>query len=89
MGAKKRGEITMDKFIKSKEELIVTVRKLINVEFSEEEETEILSLLEKSVPDFKELMRLIYWSDNKLTPEEIVEKVLRYQPIIIPPPSDD
>ncbi|KFZ40028.1 MULTISPECIES: hypothetical protein [Thermoactinomyces] len=79
----------MDKFIKSKEELIVTVRKLINVEFSEEEETEILSLLEKSVPDFKELMRLIYWSDNKLTPEEIVEKVLRYQPIIIPPPSDD
>jgi hypothetical protein len=89
LGAKKRGEITMDKFIKSKEELIVTVRKLINVEFSEEEETEILSLLEKSVPDFKELMRLIYWSDNKLTPEEIVEKVLRYQPIIIPPPSDD
>jgi hypothetical protein len=78
----------MDKFIKSKEELIVTVRKLINVEFSEEEETEILSLLEKSVPDFKELMRLIYWSDNKLTPEEIVEKVLRYQPIIIPPPSE-
>ena len=78
----------MDKFIKSKEELIVTVRKLINVEFSEEEETEILSLLEKSVPDFKELMRLIYWSDNKLLPEEIVEKVLRYQPIIIPPPSE-
>jgi hypothetical protein len=33
-------------------------------------------------------MRLIYWSDNKLTPEEIVEKVLRYQPIIIPPPSE-
>ncbi|MBH8584490.1 MULTISPECIES: hypothetical protein [Thermoactinomyces] len=79
----------MDKFIKSKEELIVTVRKLINVEFSEEEETEILSLLEKSVPDFKELMRLIYWSDNELTPEEIVEKALRYQPIITPPPSDD
>ena len=36
----------MDKFIKSKEELIVTVRKLINVEFSEEEETEILSYWE-------------------------------------------
>jgi hypothetical protein len=89
LGAKKRGKITMDKFIKSKEELIVTVRKLINVEFSEEEETEILSLLEKSVPDFKELMRLIYWSDNELTPEEIVEKALRYQPIITPPPSDD
>ncbi|KPC75938.1 hypothetical protein ADL26_05455 [Thermoactinomyces vulgaris] len=79
----------MDDFIKSKEELIEVVRKLINVEFSEEEEAKILSLLERSVPDFKQLMTLIYWSDIELTPEEIVEEALNYQPIITPPPSNE
>ena len=79
----------MDDFIKSKEELIDVVRKLIHVEFSEEEESEVLSVLEKSVPHFKELMKLIYWNDQELTPEEIVEKALRYEPVLTPAPSDE
>jgi len=79
----------MNDFIRTKEVLINVIRKLINVEYSEEEEAEILELLEKTVPDFKKLMTLIYWNDQELTPERIVEEALKYQPIITSPPNND
>lgn len=79
----------MDDFIRSKKDLIEVIRKLINVEFTEEEEAKVFSLLERSVPDFKELMRLIYWNDEELNPEQIVDKALSYQPIITPPPRNE
>ncbi|MBH8605421.1 MULTISPECIES: bacteriocin immunity protein [unclassified Thermoactinomyces] len=78
----------MADFIKSREELIEVVKKLMNAEYSEEEEEKVFDLLEKTVPDFKKMMRLIYWSDRELSPEEIVEESLHYQPIITPPSSD-
>ncbi|MBN2909178.1 hypothetical protein JQC72_06535 [Polycladomyces sp. WAk] len=69
--------------------MINVIKKLINVEYSEEEEAQILELIEKTVPDFKKLMTLIYWNDKELTPEQIVEEALSYQPIITPPPNND
>lgn len=73
--------------VRTKQQLIELVRRIMNAECTEEEQDEMLDLLERSVPH-PEISDLIFWDDRNLTPEEIVEKALRYQPIIAPPPSD-
>ncbi len=76
----------------SREELVRLVEKIIRVEGTEEEIDAMLDLFGRSVPD-PEAERLIYWSDEDLTAEEIVDRALSYKPIILPgrqePPSED
>lgn len=76
----------MDK-VRTKRQLIELVRRIMNAEGTEEEQDEMLDLFERSVPH-PEISDLIFWDDRNLTPEEIVEEVLNYQPIITPLPSD-
>ncbi|MFC7443160.1 bacteriocin immunity protein [Laceyella putida] len=74
--------------VRTKEELIELVRKIVNAEGTEEELDEMLDLLERRVPH-PEVSDLIYWDERNLTPEEIVEEALDYQSIITPPPSNE
>ncbi|MFE5321528.1 bacteriocin immunity protein [Paenibacillus sp. NPDC056579] len=64
----------------SKEELIELVRKIMNVEGSEEEIDNMIDLLKYSVPH-PEVSDLIYWNENELTAEQVVEQALSYKPI--------
>jgi len=64
----------------SKEDLIELVRKIMNVEGTEEEIDDMIDILKSSVPH-PEVSDLIYWNENDLTPEQIVEQALNYKPI--------
>ncbi|WP_066303907.1 bacteriocin immunity protein [Bacillus sp. FJAT-29814] len=65
-----------------KDELIILVEKIINVEGSENEINDMICILEKNVLH-PEVTDLIFYNDEHLTPEEIVEKALSYQPITL------
>ncbi len=60
------------------EEMVRLVRKLIGVEYSEDEQNAVLERLEEALPH-AELSDLIYWSKIDLTPEQIVEEALRQE----------
>jgi len=62
----------------TREELIELVKKISAAEGTEEEINNMLSLLKKNVPDPR-VSNYIYWDD--LTPEEVVDKALKYKPI--------
>lgn len=64
----------------SKEDLIELVRKIINVEGTEEEIDNMIDILEQSVPH-PEVSDLIFWNEIELTPEQVVEQALSYKPI--------
>lgn len=64
----------------SKEDLIELVRKIMNVEGSEEEIDRMIEILKQSVPH-PEVSDLIFWNENDLTPEQVVELALSYKPI--------
>jgi coproporphyrinogen III oxidase-like Fe-S oxidoreductase len=64
----------------SKEEMIELVRKIINVDASEEEIINMIELLKYSAPH-PEVSDLIYRNENELTAEQIVEQALSYKPI--------
>jgi hypothetical protein len=68
----------MDKL--NRTQLIELVNRIINVEGTEEEIDDMLTLLEENVLD-PEVSKLIYWNDEELTAEEIVDKALSYKPI--------
>lgn len=70
----------MDKLFR--EELIVLVNKIIECEGSEDEINEMLEVLKRNVPH-PEVDDLIYWNEEELTTEEIVDKALAYRPIQI------
>ncbi|CAN7743057.1 bacteriocin immunity protein [Paenibacillus sp. LjRoot56] len=63
-----------------KEELIELVRKIMNVEGSEEEIDNMIEILKSNVPH-PEVSDLIYWNENELTAEQVVEQALSYKPI--------
>ncbi|MGO4109711.1 bacteriocin immunity protein [Paenibacillus sp. YAF4_2] len=63
-----------------KEELIELVRKIMNVEGSEEEIDNMIELLKSNVPH-PEVSDLIYWNEKELTAEQVVEQALSYKPI--------
>ncbi|MDI7277918.1 MAG: bacteriocin immunity protein [Anaerolineae bacterium] len=67
----------------SRAELVRLVERIINIEGTEEEIDAMLDLLARSVPH-PEVEALIYWNDQDLTAEQIVDKALRYEPIIVP-----
>jgi hypothetical protein len=63
-----------------REQLIQLVTKIINVEGSEEQIDEWVQLVEDNVPH-PAVTDLIYYSQEQLTPEQIVDKALAYKPI--------
>jgi len=67
----------------SREELIILVEKIINCEGTEEEIDQMIEIVEKNVPH-PEVSDLIFWDEEDLSPEQIVDKALNYKPIILP-----
>ena len=76
----------------SREELIALVETILRCEATEEVLDEKYELLEKNLID-PELGNYMYWSKVEMTPEEIVDKALAFEPIILPGlegwPEDD
>ena len=64
----------------SRSELIALVTKIVNEEGSEEEIDQWLETLCANVPHPGET-DLIYYADEELSPEEIVDQALSYRPI--------
>ncbi len=68
----------------SKDELVQLVEKIINNEGTDEEIDNWVVIVERSVP-MPGITNLIYYSHEKLTAEEVVERALAYRPIQLPP----
>ncbi|MGH1288693.1 bacteriocin immunity protein [Bacillus toyonensis] len=64
----------------TREKLIDLVSKIVECEGAEEEIDEMIEVVEKNVPH-PEVSDLIYWNDEDLTPEQIVDIALAYKPI--------
>jgi len=64
----------------NREDLIELVRRIMNVEGTEDEIDDMIDTLKSCVPH-PEVSDLIYWNKNDLTPEQIVEQALNYKPI--------
>ncbi|MDQ0763461.1 hypothetical protein [Streptomyces canus] len=64
----------------SREELVRTVQLLIDANLAEEEEDQIIKGLKSSI-FHPSITDLIYYSDPKLTAEEVVDRALAYRPI--------
>ncbi|WP_338139486.1 bacteriocin immunity protein [Paenibacillus thiaminolyticus] len=72
----------------SNEELVKLVTDIMNAEGTEEEIDSMLDLLCKSVPH-PSVSDLIFWNDEDLSPEEIVDIALTHQSIVLPEPEED
>lgn len=59
-------------------ELVELVNKICNPKLSDEEVSEYIEILEESVPH-PAPSDLIFWNDEDLSPEEIVEIALAYK----------
>jgi hypothetical protein len=71
----------------SKKELIELVKNICEGNYnSEEERHDMLEVFMYNVPH-PEAPNLIFYHKPRLTPEEIVDKALSYQPIILDSPS--
>lgn len=64
----------------TREELIELVNKIIECEGSEEEIDVMIEVVKRNVP-YPDISDLIYWSEDELTPEQIIDKALNYKPI--------
>ncbi|MCY8938855.1 bacteriocin immunity protein [Peribacillus frigoritolerans] len=62
----------------SKEELVELVNKICNPKQSDEEVSEYIDILEGNVPH-PAPSDLIFWNDEDLSPEEVVEIALAYK----------
>ncbi|MFF4112138.1 bacteriocin immunity protein [Streptomyces sp. NPDC001714] len=65
---------------KTREELIRMVQQLIDAHLPEAEEDALVEELKQSVPHPR-VTDLIYYSDQDLTAEEVVDRALAYRPI--------
>ena len=72
----------IDKFAVSLKQLAKTFLKLEEKKqtFSEEEIDEMIDMVKKNVP-YPDISDLIYWNEEELTPEQIVDKALEYKPM--------
>lgn len=74
----------------NRDELIDLVRKIMDFEGIEKEVDEYIDVLEKNVPD-PQVTGYIFWPSRYTSPprelsaEEVVDRALSYQPIILPP----
>ena len=66
----------------TREELTNLVNKIVECEGSEEEIDEMIEIVKRNVPH-PEISDLIYWNEEELTPEQIVDKALNYKPIVL------
>ena len=64
----------------SRLELIELVDKIMKSKGTEEEIDNMIEELEKNVPH-PEVSDLIFWNEEELTPEQIVDIALAYKPI--------
>ena len=64
----------------TKEQLIQLVERIIKVDGTEEEIDKMLDKFQNNVP-YPEVSDLIFWNEDNLTPEQIVDKALNYKPI--------
>ena len=64
----------------SREELIKLVSDIIECNGTENEIDEMMEVVEKNVPD-PNVSDLIFWNDDNLTPEQIIDKAFEYKPI--------
>ena len=64
----------------TKKELVELVRKIAESEGTEEEIDQFIDVLEQNVPH-PEVSDLIFYPEEEMTYEEIVEKALSYKPI--------
>ncbi|GAA0123011.1 MAG: bacteriocin immunity protein [Clostridium argentinense] len=64
----------------TREELINLVNRIVECEGSEEEIDEMIEVVKRNVPH-PEISDLIYWNEEELTPEQIVDKALEYKRI--------
>ncbi|MEG0296702.1 MAG: bacteriocin immunity protein [Clostridium sp.] len=64
----------------TREELINLVNRIVECEGAEEEIDEMIEVVKRNVPH-PEISDLIYWNEEELTPEQIVDKALEYKPI--------
>lgn len=62
----------------SKKELVELVGKICNPKLSDEEIGEYIDLLEKNVPH-PAPSDLIFWSEEDLSPEQVIEIALAYK----------
>ena len=62
----------------SKRELVELVNKICNPKLSDEEVSEYIEILEQNVPH-PAPSDLIFWNDEDLSPEEVVEIALAYK----------
>lgn len=67
----------------NKQELISMVQKIIDCNGTDKEIDEMMKVVSKEVPD-PAWTNLIYYNDEELTAEQIVEKALSYKPIRLP-----
>jgi hypothetical protein len=65
----------------TKEELISIVEKILNADGPEEELDNLIDKVEESVPH-PNVSDLIFWNEEELSAEEIVNRVLNYKPNI-------
>lgn len=66
----------------NREELITLVQKIMDAAGTEEETHVDLEILIKNVSDPK-VTDYIYWSEEEMTAEQIVDKALQYNPILL------
>lgn len=64
----------------TREELISLVSKIVECEGTEEEIDEMIEIVKNNVPH-PEVSDLIYWNEEDLTPEQIVDIALAYKPV--------
>lgn len=63
-----------------REDLIRLVERIIKVDGTEEEIDKMLDILQSKVP-YPGISDLIYWNEDNLTPEQIIDKALSYKSI--------
>lgn len=64
----------------TRDQLIELVKKIVQAEGTEEEIDLLIETLEANVPH-PEVSDLIFYPEEEMTPEEIVDKALAYKPI--------
>ncbi|WP_058487064.1 hypothetical protein [Defluviitalea phaphyphila] len=68
----------------NKDEIIELIEKLQRAEGTDEEQSEWIYQIENSVPFHQEIINLLFWSNEKLTAEDLYKKAEKnYNPIIL------
>lgn len=69
-----------DKLIRT--DLILLVQRLVEMDYANEEECDLLITQLQRHPRSSKILEYVFEPDRPMTPEEIVDSALSYQPII-------